>query len=97
MTQQIERTEKREARGIGVRILLTFLIGLGAIVFGPFIAVYMLPTAIAALRRHSHLKAIAITNALVGWTLIGWIAMMGWVLWSLTEQDHRVIYRDRQP
>ena len=38
------------------------------------IAIYMLPTIIAAWRRHPNTIAIFLIDLLLGWTFVGWIA-----------------------
>lgn len=44
---------------------ISFLIGL-----------YMLPTIVAAARKHRKTGGVAIVNVLTGWTFIGWIAAL---------------------
>ncbi len=44
------------------------------------LAVYLLPTFIAIYRRHTRRTAIIIINALLGWTVAGWLAAMIWSL-----------------
>lgn len=39
---------------------------------------YMLPTVIAAGRRHADLVPIAIVNAALGWTVLGFIGTLAW-------------------
>lgn len=43
--------------------------------------VYLLPIGIAFERRHRNRNAIAIADVLLGWTVIGWIAVL---IWSFT-------------
>lgn len=45
------------------------------------IALYLLPTLIAALRSHHNTGAIAILNIALGWTILGWLAAL---IWSAT-------------
>ena len=40
------------------------------------IALYMLPTWIAAVRMHRQTTAIAALNILLGWTLLGWVGAL---------------------
>jgi uncharacterized membrane protein len=44
------------------------------------LAVYLLPTIIAAFRRHPNALAIFLIDFLFGWTFIGWV---GALIWSL--------------
>jgi hypothetical protein len=46
-------------------------------------AVLFIPTYVAFFRRHEHRLAIGIVNFLLGWTGIGWAAIM---VWALTEE-----------
>ena len=50
------------------------------------VAAYLLPTSIAASRRHPNTMAIAALNILLGWTLLGWVASL---VWALTAVDRR--------
>ncbi len=42
------------------------------------LALYFLPTIVAAKRGHKHGSAIAILNLLLGWTFLGWVAALVW-------------------
>jgi len=42
------------------------------------IALYLLPTIIAAKRQHRQTGPIAIINLLLGFTLLGWVAALAW-------------------
>ena len=59
----------------------------GAIVF--LIAVYFAPAIIASARGHLSSMAITVLNALLGWTLLGWIVALVWSLTSNTKQNAR--------
>ena len=50
------------------------------------IALYFLPFAIAKYRKHHQSDAILLTNLLLGWTAIGWIAAL---IWSATATEGR--------
>jgi hypothetical protein len=50
------------------------------------IALYYLPTIIAACRRHPQSERILTTNTLSGWTVLGWF----WLLYQVTSGDHFV-------
>lgn len=39
---------------------------------------YILPTVVACAREHHNALAIAVTNLLLGWLLIGWIVSLIW-------------------
>ena len=45
------------------------------------IVLYFLPTLIASHRGHSTL-GVTLVNLLIGWTLIGWLALLLWALLS---------------
>lgn len=42
------------------------------------ISVYFLPSWIAGARNHPNISALFVTNLLLGWTAIGWIAAFIW-------------------
>lgn len=42
--------------------------------------IYMIPTCVAASRRHRNTMAIAVLNLFFGWTLLGFV---GCLVWSL--------------
>jgi RsiW-degrading membrane proteinase PrsW (M82 family) len=46
------------------------------------LAFYFLPFIIAERRKHKNKLAILITNLLLGWTVLGWIAAL---IWSTTD------------
>jgi hypothetical protein len=48
-----------------------------------YFGLLFIPTYVAFYRRHEHRLAIGILNFLLGWTGIGWAALM---LWALTEE-----------
>lgn len=54
---------------------------MGLAVLAFLLALYFLPTIIAALRRHRQTLAIAALNLLAGWSGLGWF---GAFIWSLT-------------
>ena len=41
---------------------------------------YLLPAYIAEERRHQHKWGIFSLNLVLGWTIVGWIAMLVWAL-----------------
>src|SRR6476469_8344046 len=49
------------------------------------IALYRVPTFIAAMRHHHNVVAIAALNILLGWSFIGWIAAFVWALTSPSQ------------
>ena len=44
------------------------------------LALYFLPTIIAAIRRSKSLLGIVLVNVLLGWTMVGWIISLVWSL-----------------
>lgn len=48
------------------------------IFFIPGIALYFLPTIIAAARHKRSMLGIVLLNVLAGWSLIGWIIALVW-------------------
>lgn len=49
------------------------------------VVLYMLPTLIAFGREHPRRQDVALVNILLGWTLIGWVAVFLWA--SLTHVE----------
>ena len=44
------------------------------------LVLYFLPTLLAGSRRHSDATGVAVTNLLFGWTVVGWLLCLVWVL-----------------
>jgi len=42
----------------------------------PFIAIYLVPTVVALVRKPPHLTAAIVVNLFLGWTLIGWVVAL---------------------
>lgn len=49
------------------------------------IGLYLLPSLVAAGRKHKNEGAIVALNLLLGWTLLGWIAALVWALTDNTR------------
>jgi hypothetical protein len=47
---------------------------------------YLLPTAVAAVRRHRAALDIMVSNLWLGWTVIGWFVILVWACDSNIEQ-----------
>ena len=52
------------------------------VVIGLILGVYLLPSIVAASRRHRNEGAIVALNILLGWTFVGWVVAF---VWSLTD------------
>lgn len=48
---------------------------------------YIIPTVVAAVRKHQNVAAIAALNLLLGWTLLGWVVAMVWSLTATSCDD----------
>lgn len=46
------------------------------------IALYFVPSLVAASRKHNNSGAIAVLNIFLGWTVLGWIVAL---IWSMTD------------
>ena len=55
------------------------------------IALYFVPTFIAAMRHHNNVVAIGALNFLLGWSFIGWVAAFVWALTSPSSPGPPVI------
>ncbi|HUD86590.1 MAG TPA: superinfection immunity protein [Xanthobacteraceae bacterium] len=74
------------AAGIAITILSnpqSLLSGFLMIVVAIF--VYLLPTVVAANRKHNNEGAILALNLFLGWTLLGWVAAFVWALTDNTR------------
>ena len=56
------------------------VVGLGGMIVAALVgmALYWLPSFIAAKRRHRNLVPILLVNLFFGWTLIGWVICLAW-------------------
>jgi hypothetical protein len=54
-----------------IPFLILFLIG---------ILVYFIPTIVASKRKHINKASIVVINIFLGWTLVGWVVALVWVL-----------------
>lgn len=54
----------------------------GWIGIGILLLIYLLPSIVAASRKHNNEGAIVALNLLLGWTGLGWI---GALIWALTN------------
>lgn len=55
------------------------------------LTIYLLPTLVASLRHHHQTAAILLTNVLLGWTALGWIAALIWSV-TATQRQQQVVY-----
>lgn len=53
------------------------------------LSIYFLPTLVGAIRGHRQTLAIFMTNLLLGWTALGWVAALIWA--CTTSQAEKVI------
>ena len=44
----------------------------------PILYVYFFPAILAAIIRHNYAGAVFYTNLAIGWTFIGWFAVLVW-------------------
>ncbi|SUI90884.1 MULTISPECIES: superinfection immunity protein [Shewanella] len=44
------------------------------------LCVYLLPTFLAVLKKHADSTAITVLNIFLGWTFIGWVVALVWVV-----------------
>lgn len=48
--------------------------------------IYMIPTCVAASRRHRNTIAIAVLNIFFGWTLLGFVGCLVWSLINVSDK-----------
>jgi hypothetical protein len=68
---------------------------MGLLIFTTFRALYFLPTIIGFRKRD--VGAIFILNLLLGWTVIGWVVCLVWVLTTEDAPAPNVGYATIQP
>ena len=51
------------------------------------VVLYLLPSLIAFGREHPRRQDVALANILLGWTLIGWIAVFLWASLAHVESE----------
>jgi hypothetical protein len=51
------------------------------------LALYFLPTIIAAIRGHPQLVPILIVNFFLGWTFVGWVVALAWAAFRLPRRS----------
>ncbi|MFK8069119.1 MAG: superinfection immunity protein [Gammaproteobacteria bacterium] len=59
----------------------------GILLIGISIAIYFIPSWIAAGRNHHNMGAIFAINLLLGWTFLGWVAAIVWSLTAVKEKQ----------
>jgi hypothetical protein len=58
-----------------------------------FLAIYLFPGIVAAIRRHPNQNAIAVLNILLGWALLPWIIALVWASTSTKPREVIVIHK----
>lgn len=48
---------------------------------------YFMPTLVAVKRNHRNMAPIAVVNALLGWSLIGWAIALAWSVSANVESS----------
>lgn len=48
--------------------------------------IYMIPTCVAASRKHRNTMAIAVLNLFFGWTLLGFVGCLVWSLINVSDK-----------
>jgi hypothetical protein len=64
---------------------------------GIIIALYFVPSLIAALRGHHQTTAIFLLNLLLGWTFIGWVVALIWSATAAPPAPQSVVVIDGKP
>lgn len=55
--------------------------------------VYLVPSVMAASRRHRHIGPIIALNIFLGWTIIGWMIAFGWALMNSARKPQERVAR----
>jgi hypothetical protein len=69
----------------------------GIVMIVMLLAMYMIPTIIALLRKHRQAGAIAGLNILLGWTVLGWIGAFVWSLINSQPPQTVIIHNNTGP
>ena len=64
--------------GMWVGALLIQIPYLVAVAVG--LGIYLVPTIVAARSNHPHAPAVILLNILLGWTLVGWVGSLIWIM-----------------
>ena len=59
----------------------------GLVVFVGVLFIYFIPTLVANDRKHHNATAIFVTNLLLGWTFIGWVAALVWSYTAVNSES----------
>ena len=59
------------------------------LIFAGFVICYIIPFSVAVARAHHATGPILIANVFLGWTIIGWIALFCWALFSPVGETSR--------
>lgn len=51
---------------------------IGLVIFGGLVALYFLPTIMAAKAESKYAGAVFVINTFLGWTIIGWVVALAW-------------------
>ncbi len=60
------------------------LLVIAALLFG--LVILFLPTLIALVRRHSHIRLVLVANILLSWTTVGWLGVLGWAATDIKSE-----------
>lgn len=90
---EAEARERAEAAKDTAKVATGLGIGMLILYFVLWVVIGMLPTWIAAFRRHPNLAPILLINLLLSWTCIGWIVAL---VWSVTAFDRPLNRRYRR-
>jgi hypothetical protein len=75
--------------GFGSQQMTTQDTGNTVILLGIAFVVYFLPSMVALGRGHHNAGAIALLNAIAGWTLVGWIIALVWAATAVSRAHRR--------
>jgi hypothetical protein len=54
-----------------------------------FVAIYFVPTIIAALGKHPLVAPVLVLNVFLGWTFVGWVVALALAVWPMNTNTIR--------
>ncbi len=74
--------------GAGVlKVVAAVVGGILAVLAG--LAIYFMPTIVAALGKHPLVAPVIVLNVFLGWTFVGWVVALALAVWPASQKELR--------